>query len=98
MTNLTTLERLSDSTQSLPTQLVQALSPEVHLHPEEQYFPCSVEWFLQRVSLWQDNSQQLISSGKVNSSSLLQAQKDHPQAELSLRVDPSQDYKKVNPK
>jgi hypothetical protein len=32
-------------------ELLKRWAPQLYLHPEEKYFPCSVDWYLQRVSL-----------------------------------------------
>lgn len=74
--------------QSLPLTLVRALAPKVYLHPEEAFTPCSVDWYLPRVSLWKDNTTCVLSIGQVNAQSLYQVQRAIGEAKLSMRVEP----------
>lgn len=87
----------SSSSTALPPSLLEALAPVVHLHPDEQYFPCSPEWYFDRVSVWSDNKTLVVPSGSVDARSLLAAQAQAPGSTLSLRVDPEADYDEVHP-
>ena len=33
-------------------QVIARYTPVLHLHHEEQYMPCSVEWYMERSQLW----------------------------------------------
>lgn len=80
--------------------LAKALAPTVQLHPEDKYRPCSVDWYLSRVSLWLDDNL-LLAVGEVHPESLLDAQHAHLESKLSLRVEPvppsSEGYDEINP-
>jgi hypothetical protein len=32
--------------------LVAEHTPELHIHPEESFLPCSAEWFVENCALW----------------------------------------------
>ena len=33
-------------------QVIARYTPVLHLHHEEQYLPCSVQWYMERSQLW----------------------------------------------
>ena len=33
-------------------QVIAQYTPVLHLHEEERYLPCSVDWYIQRSQLW----------------------------------------------
>ena len=33
-------------------QVIARYTPMLHLHEEESYLPCSVDWYIQRSQLW----------------------------------------------
>lgn len=74
---------------SLPFAVARALAPRVYLHPQEAFKPCSVDWYLSRVSLWMSNSACILTLGQVNAESLDEVQQRMPgEVKLSLRVEP----------
>ncbi len=35
-------------------QVIAQYTPVLHLHPDERYMPCSVDWYLERSQLWRE--------------------------------------------
>lgn len=77
-------------------QVIAQYTPVLHLHEDERYLPCSVEWYFERSQLWLeepvDNEPPkrtlLLDRGKVNASQLLEVQQHHPQRQLHLEIEP----------
>ena len=60
---------------SMEDELIRKFAPIVRLHPDEQYLPADISWFLKRVKMsfdvrWSPDHQ-LLEKGEVNVSSLL---------------------------
>jgi len=87
--------------QQIPSSIYEAaqkLAPIVHLHPEEKYAPCSVEWYFQNVSLWSANTTEKVPTGEVTGDKIIDIQKSCPTHKLSLRVQqPNNDWGALNP-
>ncbi len=85
----------------IPSVILEAainLAPHVYLHPDDPYRPCSVDWYLENVSLWIKGGDQILATGDVNPDSLLEAQESNENEDLSLRVQvPDDDWDNMYP-
>ena len=54
---LTAQLTLVTGNEALVNELITRHAPEVRLHREEQYYPCSIEWYLRMCELCYDGKQ-----------------------------------------
>jgi len=67
--------------------IAEKFKPVVYLHPTENYFPCTIEWYLERCSLWEGKAE-LSRVGTLNTSNIPtgpKTQKMNLDAEQSAR-------------
>ncbi|DBA67866.1 TPA: hypothetical protein ACH3X2_014210 [Trebouxia sp. C0005] len=77
-------------------QVIAQYTPVLHLHPDERYLPCSVDWYFKRSQLWREEPVAnetprrtlLLDKGQVNAAQLLEIQQHHPHHELRIEIEP----------
>lgn len=47
-------------------QVIAQYTPVLHLHEEERYLPCSVDWYIQRSQLWLEEPIEHVSNMHVS--------------------------------
>eukprot|EP01025_Chloroclados_australasicus_P006078 TRINITY_DN11997_c0_g2_i1.p1 TRINITY_DN11997_c0_g2~~TRINITY_DN11997_c0_g2_i1.p1 ORF type:complete len:412 (-),score=23.87 TRINITY_DN11997_c0_g2_i1:2839-3912(-) len=78
-------------------ELVKKFVPIFHLHPKDEYMPCSVEWFIEHAKLKEQDSQSkqctmLLGNGSLTREKLYEISQGQSTSNMELRINKEDIY------